>query len=73
MKHSYGCRLNENSGQGTTLMFDDGYVMQLHDDNNMVFVILYKQNNNWIEWINTVHCCHVSGKGIGVCAQFGKQ
>lgn len=34
--YSYACRLNENSGQGTTLVFGDGYVMQVHDDGTVI-------------------------------------
>lgn len=33
---SYYCRLNENSGQGTTLVFGNDYVLQVHDDSTVI-------------------------------------
>ncbi|XP_022161126.1 cadherin-86C [Myzus persicae] len=49
---NYACRLNENSGQGTTLAFTDGYVMQVHDDSvgkASVYALTLENNNGTFE------------------------
>ncbi|KAL4084794.1 hypothetical protein QTP88_027696 [Uroleucon formosanum] len=49
---NYVCRLNENSGQGTTLAFTDGYVMQVHDDSTgkeSVYALTLENNNGTFE------------------------
>ncbi|VVC33823.1 Hypothetical protein CINCED_3A009224 [Cinara cedri] len=49
---NYACRLNENSGQGTTLVFGDGYATQVHDDSTgkeSVYALTLENNNGTFE------------------------
>ncbi|XP_015369769.1 PREDICTED: cadherin-86C [Diuraphis noxia] len=49
---NYACRLNENSGQGMTLAFTDGYVLQVHDDSlgkESVYSLTLENNNGTFE------------------------
>uniref|UniRef100_A0A2H8TNX3 Cadherin-related family member 1 n=1 Tax=Melanaphis sacchari TaxID=742174 RepID=A0A2H8TNX3_9HEMI len=49
---NYACRLNENSGQGTTLAFTEGYVLQVHDDSTgkeSVYALTLENNNGTFE------------------------
>lgn len=47
---SYVCHLNENSGQGTTLVFTDGYVMQVHDDSTVWIFYIYLYIRFYTSW-----------------------
>ncbi|CAH1738147.1 unnamed protein product [Aphis gossypii] len=49
---NYACRLNENSDQGTTLTFTDGYVLQVNDDSTgkeSVYALTLENNNGTFE------------------------